>query len=79
MAISCDVLVSLRGGPTVPWSVVCWITDAEAGVNRFRTLCDGLLHVGPRDSVQAEDLAFIREHRASVRACVAYLEALAPC
>jgi hypothetical protein len=77
MNTSLETLIPLRDGPAVPASVVVWMTNAEERGVRFRLDSDGRIHVGPRDRVQGDDLAFIRQHRADVVACVAYIENLA--
>jgi hypothetical protein len=68
MNTSPEILIPLRGGPAVPASVVVWMTNAEERGVRFRLGSDGRIHVGPRARVQADDLIFVRDHRAAVLA-----------
>ena len=70
-----DAWVPLPNGPTVRASVCDWLVEAEFRGLRFRIEPDGRLHVGPRDRLHAEDLAFLRQARAVVVACVAYIDA----
>lgn len=72
--MTCNSLVPLRGGPTVPTSLVLRMLDMEDRGARFRIEPDGRLHVGPRAAVTAADLAFCREHRDLVLACVSYID-----
>ena len=79
--MSSDGWVPLHNGPTVPAAVCHWLADAEDRGLRFRIEPDGRLRVGPRASVEADDLVFLRLHRAAVVACVEYIEkaSASPC
>lgn len=71
-----DVLVPLVNGPTVPLSVVLWLTRAEDRGLHLRLQPDGRVHVGPRALVEPADSAFIQRHRDTVLACVVYIDRL---
>lgn len=79
MNTSHEPLIPLRDGPAVPASVVVWMTNAEERGVRFRLDSDGLIHLGPRARVQADDLTFVRDHRAAVLACIDYINRILPC
>jgi hypothetical protein len=82
MAISSEltldaVLVPLRDGPAVPAGVIRWLLRAEDRGLVFRAEPDGRLHVGPREVVTPDDLAFVKARRDVVLACVAYIDRIA--
>ena len=70
-----DVLVPLRGGSTVRFTVLTWLLEAEARGLRFNTEADGKVRLSPHDLIEDRDRAFCREHTLELRAAVAYLEA----
>lgn len=62
---------------TVPVGVISWLIRAEDRGLAFRAQPDGRLSVGPCGAVTPDDLAFIREHRDVVLACVIFIERIA--
>jgi hypothetical protein len=72
-----DVLVPLRGGPVVPLSILQRILDCEHRGVQFRLQPNGQLLAGPPASLTAEDVAFVRAHRALITDCVANCDAMA--
>jgi hypothetical protein len=69
-----DVLIPLRGGATVRYTVLLWLLDAEERGLRFNTEPDGRVRLSPRDLILDSDRDFCREHRHELRAAVRYIE-----
>src|SRR4030095_3606465 len=74
MVTCSEQLIPLANGPSVPAVVILWLTAAEERGLRFQIEPDGRLHIGPREQVQDDDLAFVRRNRDAVIACVRYVE-----
>lgn len=79
--MSDDALMTLPDGAVVPASVVARLVDMEFAGVTVRRQANGLLWVGPRERVTADDLAFCRAFKSELIAIVAYLETCegAPC
>ena len=76
MLSNTDRLVTFRGGFVLPESVVRWLFDAHDRGLTFE-LHDDKLRVRPAENVRPADDRFIREHRDSIRAAVAYIDEIA--
>ena len=65
------LFLTLRGGLTVPWSVLDWCLDLETRGVSF-SVKDGRIYPTPLSTLTDADKAFLKTHRAIVLALASY-------